>query len=50
MQLMFSAAEATPAGIVPDLRLGPDDLAMLTRGGMVVSPVPEEGRAGGSVG
>ena len=48
MQLALPAAEAAAARILPDLRLGPDDPVMLTRGGPAVSPVPDEGTGNGS--
>ncbi len=48
MQLTLPAAEAAAAGLVPDLRLGPDGPVMLTRGGPAVSPVLDEGTGDGS--
>ena len=48
MQLTLPAAEAAAAGVLPDLRLGPDGPVMLTRGGPAVSPVPGEGAGNGS--
>jgi hypothetical protein len=47
MQLTLPAAEAAAAGILPDLRLGPDGPVMLTRGGPAVLPVPGEGTGDG---
>jgi len=47
MQLTLPAAEASAAGLCPDLRLGPDGPVMLTRGGMAVSPARGEGTGDG---
>jgi plasmid stability protein len=47
MQLTLPAAEASVAGLSPDLRLGPDGPVMLTRGSMAVSPVRGEGTGDG---
>ena len=48
MQLTLPAAEAAAAGVLPDLRLGPDGPVLLTRGVPAVSPVPDEGTGDGS--
>lgn len=48
MQLALLAAEASIAGLSPDLRLGPDGPVLLTRGGTAVSPVRVEGTGDGS--
>jgi len=47
MQLTLPAAEASAAGLCPDLRLGPDGPVMLTRGDMAVSPARGEGTGDG---
>jgi len=47
-QLTLPAAEASAAGLSPDLRLGPDSPVLLTRGGPAVSPVRGEGTGDGS--
>jgi hypothetical protein len=48
MQLTLPAAEASAAGIFPDVHPDPDGPVMLTRGGPAVSPVPGEGTGDGS--
>ena len=47
MQLTLPAAEAAPIGLSPDLTLGRDGPAILTRGS-AVSPFPDDGTGDGS--